>query len=232
MSGILRRIKDFIFGSISEMELTAFFLVILFPIIEYREGIFDFFEEVLSDAIAISNTAFIIYTFLCSMIPIYLIFLFATIAYNALKHRDMSLKEKRLLSVLFYLLFPFIIIFSLFEIPASSALNIIELIGIVFLAVRMIALLILLFIFSKMNKEHLYVERLSNKQITKFELMLIVALSITAYISLGKDHGVFSTISLTYFYTILIISSFRSLLGVSRPVVDRFQNSAIKGPIA
>lgn len=220
-----------LFGPISELELITFFFIIFFSILEYQESFFMFFKELLLNAKDISNQAFIVYAFLCTLIFTWITSIFVFTVYNALDNREMSLNEKKILIYSYYLFFPIVILISLFEIIGASELSKIESIVITFLAVKAVVQIFFHYALSRLKKYQLIIDKMTSRQITKIELFVIIGLSIIFYNIISASPGAFTKISLTYFYTIIIISAFINIFEVSRPIWNKYNNiGIIKGP--
>lgn len=206
-------LKDIFFPHFSELELITLFFIITLLLFEQRGVLISLITKEYNSILQISNSyerfkLFANYLFLM----VFILFFYLGLIYNAVKKRVMSALEQEVFSFLFYVVISLISFLSIFELREQNQLvllRIIENLSLAFLILRSLGTLVLTLIFSKTRLKEIYSSQITNEQLTKIELVLLVIISTITYLFLRNSHGVFSTLSLSYFYVTSLVLLYR-----------------------
>lgn len=202
------RLLTFLFPPISESELIAFSIPIVFLILENSARLLSSLLEGLIrfDIGGVIPLAFFI-----------LIGLFMTwrLIIHSLTSKPMDIDEKKIFSDVYYIILFILTVTSIMDTifdPLTSWFSYFERTVQIYILIRCFVIKAIMEKLAKNNRQFLYAQRITDVQITRMELIAtLVTASLTYFYMRITDHNLVSTIMFTYIYTSLLISTYRNI---------------------
>lgn len=202
-------LHNFLFPKFSELELVTLLFVLLLVFIEHSyQGVTSIIISYRQAWNEFDIKGLLGYT----IALLYILFIFAKAAEHALSTKKMTMSDKEILAMVFYLLLSGVTLISLWGTQFTridSFINTAESFIAVFIMARSFLSMFAVAHFSKKNKEVVYTSQLSDEQVSKKELISTIIILILLYSFLRRDNGVALSVVLTYFYATSVVIFYR-----------------------
>lgn len=217
-SKITQTFKNFLFPRFSELEFITLSYLVLLVVVEKRQLLLKVIAEEANRLFTIGSLDEQFKSFIALGFFAVCIFLFvASIFVNAFRNRTISFTERKTYATFFYVGLSFISILSFGEITMVSAgrwYRTIEGFILLYIFFQSLVRLTTTMFLSKQNKEELYVLQMSDKQLNRSDLLILLVVGAILYNLLRNGYGIPVTLSLAYFYTTTILYIYRALIGI------------------
>lgn len=209
----MKKTKDILFPRFSEIQLITLFYLVILLLIDQRAAINQFIFEEFFSALQINNLFENFKLFLSlTVFLLFIVMFFPYLFINTIKQKRLTSEQKSSYSSAFYILLSTFSLLSLFELSAegtNSLFSIFEGIILLYLMIRSLITILLTFILSKSGKESIYSGQMTDEQIQRKDIFFIILLSPIFYFYLRFSYSLFPSLSLSYFYVVTLILTFR-----------------------
>lgn len=213
-------LKHIFLPPFSESDVMTLVYLVGLAAVEHRSAIASFVTREFFLKAATKGPLDQLYGMLLLALLVAMVVMFViTVWVNAFKERTASFTEKRSLAFFFYLTLSLLTIFSLSSLSVSypgTGRDVVEGLIFLYLLLRSLGTLLVIYILSDKDREHIYADRMTNQQLSRSAVLVVLFGGTVAYLLLRPERSLPITILLGYFYVTLLILLYEKIVKVVR----------------